>query len=1744
MEKLSKLIFEHTVNGKMDKQVGMALMKQLKLVSGRKQQDIAIIGIGLKVPGASRPDQYWDLIANKMKGIGPFPQNRRQDVEFYKDYINYDLNESMISQGGYLEEIDQFDCDFFKIFPKEANFMNPSQRIFLQTAWQAIEDAGYGGDKLVGSKTGVYAGYIHSNDYNQMITSAFIDSLGISRVGNTSSILASRLSYLLDLKGPTMVIDTACSSSLVAVHTACQAIQQGDCELALAGGIKVNVMPIIDDSYGLALQTQSAELKAFDDRADGTVWGEGSAVVLLKPLENALKDKDHVYAVIKGSASNQDGNSIGITAPNAKAQEDVIVSAWKQAGIDPETIAYIETHGTGTKLGDPIEVTGIQEAFRRYTDKKQFCAISSVKPNIGHLDCAAGVTGLIKAALALKNKQLPPSLNFLKPNANVDFVHSPVYVNDQLVPWEAGETARRCGVSAFGLSGTNCHVILEEAPPQQEMNYTSQQKRLFTLSAKSKPVLEELIRDYQLYVLQHGQARLDEVCYTANTGRGHYAYRLAILADSARELRLKLEKVLKHDLDQPYEAEGIFYGKYKLVSADKQQREAHEITADMRDNLNQEVHAATEAYLADRSDRCLARVAKRYAQGGNVSWQHFYENRSYHKLSLPVYPFEKKRCWLPIEKLGSVVRKPATAQPVQTAQTAQTAQTEVQAPLHPMIDRLRERNGDKEIYTAKLSGEKHWVMGEHVIMGRPAVPGTTYIELTRALVEQRFPNEQMELMNVQYFVPFSVQKGESKEMILTVEKRGEMHMEITASSFQDAATEQLHAKLQVRALTETDQVAPRFSIRDILNRCVEIDTTRLKKESRIIFGPRWTDMIIRRPSFGKGEGIAYLELPDVYKTDMKAYKLHPSLLDIAITSVGQFTNMKFYLPLHYKSIRVYKALQPGLYSYIRLVDGVEDAETFTFDITLMDEHGEAYVDIHHFVMKKVRPGSIGDPPAQQTESPLQAEQGRYFEIAWREQPMPAPAAQPVASASYAHVLVLQPDGDWGEQLAESYEGLGAVVTRVERGDQFARLGERHYRVTGQEADYERLWQELNGSVSHIVDGWAAAEESSVSSLQELQDRKERGVYHLFHLVRSLMKHQPQTNTELVLLARQVHAISGEEEQLHPEYAAMFGLALVAMQEYATLTCRCIDMEAGMSVRDVLPEIQAGLYAGYLISYRNGKRYERYFQPAPLQDKADASLELHEDGAYIITGGTGGIGLEVSKYLARKKKGVRLVLMNRSPLPPREQWASWEAHDKKMIRKLDGIREIEELGAQVVICQVNTAHEAELTKALQHIRETLGPIRGIMHSAGVGAEGILIGKSKEAVENVLAPKMDGTWLLDHLTEQDPVDFFVLFSSLSSITGGIGQGDYCAANQYLDGFAAARNHRGKRTVSINWPAWQEIGMAVDFEMAFDKNLFRAWKTQDAMESLDEVMHKAFRNVIVATFNERYKGNLPKEHLPLHLDEQLAGFYKHTSGAVAQSVPQQASNRDERTFNHAQRHPQETLQDVIAAVWKELLGLEKVDLYESFFDLGGDSIMAMKIVNELNGMLARPMEFSDMMQHDTIHALAQYLIEEGFSLKAEPFAQQSETATASEVADAWGSWVAPGAGDSLQSGDPRDAGYHANPFAYVPDEQEERTTEVARSGSVPDATVTLKGRADGQYAELEVQIARVWSELLGLDAVDVYESFFDLGGDSIMAMKIVNELNTGSSGLTVPIEFSDMMQHDTIHSLATFMRQKEGV
>jgi len=1235
----------------------------VKEVSNR---DIAIIGLSCIMPMADDAEQFWNNIRDGKNCIQDFPEVRRKDIDDYMLFKKVDLDKTKYLKGAYLKNIDKFDYNFFNMTPKAASLTNPIQRLFLSTAWEAIEDAGYGGAKLSGTNTGVYVGFISDVEgykYKQMVSDVESTSmLQISITGNLSAIIPSRISYLLDLKGPSMLVDTACSSSLVSVHLACQAIRNGDCDLAIAGGIRVGIIPV-DDGIKIGMESSDGITRAFDDGSDGTGIGEGCGAVLLKPLSKAQRDGDHIYAVIKGTAINQDGNSMGITAPNAEAQSDVIAKAWKDAGINPETISYIEAHGTGTRLGDPIEIDGITKAFRRYTDRKQFCAIGSVKTNIGHLYEGAGIAALIKAVLALKHKQLPPSINFNLPNSKIEFEESPVYLNKWLADWETDGFPRRCGISSFGFSGTNCHIVLEEMPETEvKGNAEEEMAQFFTISAKSKDALKAYIAKYRQFFENRTALDLEGICYTANTGRGHYSHRLVLIAKNERELREKINELDNTELEK-IKDDSVYYGEHKAVSDSKAVLRDKEITESSIKNISIKANEKLKEYLETKQETgdILREIFELYTAGAYIEWEMLYRGRKVRRLPIPTYALEPKRCWVTI----------------------------------PGIEELRKEAGGQSLYHA---------------------------------------------------------------------------------------------------------------------------------------------------------------------------------------------------------------------------------------------------------------------------------------ITWKREKLVASDSVPESGA----VIVLKDGNSKAEELIQKLKQDGSETIEVELGSSYKKLSENSYCVDGTEECWKKLLEEVNnrkpGQLIHMSSLLGI---NGVDNLEQLRQSQEKGVYSVFHIAKALLTSEIKRNFDILLVSDYVNEVTGQEERINPHNATMVGLGKIISIEYPHIRCKCLDIDDCTTASDIAAEVKAAVNT-YQAAYRKGERYIEEFNEVSLENIRDRKIEIRKNGVYVITGGTGGIGLEIAGYLASRNK-VNLCLISRSKMPEREKWDEIllkEHKDKNVCRRIKAIKEIEAKGSSVSCFSGDVSDSNQLKAVLDSIRSRYGCINGLIHSAGVPGNGFIIKKEKEEFDSILSPKVYGTWNLDRLTRDDAPDFFVMFSSGLSVAGVPGQGDYAAANSYLDSYTFYRNKSGKRTLTISWGAWKETGMAADGNFNMEA-VFKSIYTKKALEAFEEVLNKDIKRIIAGELVYNEKAARMAEKLPFRLSATIKSrLEKYRTAADQTKKEQRPGKLPEVSLKGKVQGDYSETEKKIAQVCREVFGFEEINIYDNFLEIGADSIALSRVHERLQEFFPDRLTISQMFVYPTISKLAQYL------------------------------------------------------------------------------------------------------------------------------------------------------------------------
>lgn len=582
--------------------------------------DMAIIGVDFQLPGAR---DFSELDTIFRSGIDQIyePSERRKNL--MTPFLERNKAYQYVP-AGYIENIDHFDFPFFKLTKKEAQLMDPYQRLFLETAWKAFEDAGLTEEKLKGSKTGVFVGYPQPHSYFEFVKRLHPEDALMAGPGNIPSVIASRISYILDLQGPAMMIDTACSSSLAALNEACQNIHNKMCDSALVGGINLLMPSVMEEGEVLPdIISSSFRARTFSDDSDGTGIGECVAAIVIKSLQDAIRDKDNIYAVIKGVHLNNDGKSLGLTAPSREAQKNVVLDTWKKAGIRPENISYIEAHGTGTELGDPIELSALTDAFRSYTNEHQFCAIGSTKTVFGHTDSAAGILGILKCLASIKNKRWYPNTNFTVPNRKFDFMSSPFYVINENREWvPTASDPKTCGISSFGLSGTNCHLLLQEYIEERESINIEGSAFLLPISAKTETALMELVKRYITFIENETKVSLEDLCYTAQVRRNHYNNRIAILFHSREDLLRKLIQ------------------RYEIMTKTTEQM-SKVVTGNVTEN-------SIEARLQnEKMPPELITLAKQYELQQIMKWD---DPGNASCVSLPTYVFDTKSVWLSVEE--------------------------------------------------------------------------------------------------------------------------------------------------------------------------------------------------------------------------------------------------------------------------------------------------------------------------------------------------------------------------------------------------------------------------------------------------------------------------------------------------------------------------------------------------------------------------------------------------------------------------------------------------------------------------------------------------------------------------------------------------------------------------------------------------------------------------------------------------------------------------------------------------------------------------------------------------------------------------------------------------------------------------------------------------------------------------------------------------------------------------------------
>ena len=1479
--------------------------------------EIAIVGMAGRFPGASNIEAFWQNILNGVESV-----TRYTDEELKARGVPGELlaDPNYVKAGVPFEGKDAFDADFFGYTPRDAEQIDPQHRLFLECAWSALEHAGYDSLHYSGD-IGVYAGtganvYLMKHLLPRFSPEGRADIaklLGLMS-GNMADALATRVAYKLNLRGPAVTVQTACSTSLMAVHTAGQALLGHECDMALAGGVSLDLLHEGGYRYQAgAILSPDGHCRAFDAKAAGTLQGSGVGVVVLKRLEDALQDGDTIHAVIKGSAANNDGSDkVGFTAPSIDGQAAVIRRAQAVAAVPAEAIGYIEAHGTGTTLGDPIEVAALTQAFRASTDRRGYCAIGSVKTNIGHLDAAAGIAGLIKTVLALRQHILPPTLNFDQPNPRIDFESSPFFVSTVARPWVTDGVTRRAGVSAFGIGGTNVHLVLEEAPPfiqagdRPEATGPGNGWRTLMLSARSAAALDAARQELGAHLDRHSSPSLDDIAYTLRAGRRRFSHRAVALGRDRNEATRALT-----GKDGALCVHGQVLSERPAVSFLFPGQGAQHV--DMGRALYQ-----SETVFRDTVDRCCELLCSHLALD----------------LRELLFPAEADKADAE-DRLGQT----AMTQPALFVVEYALAQWWMHQGVHPDA-MLGHSIG--EYVAACLAGvfDLEDALGIVAARGRLLQATERGAMLAVSLSEAQlrdYPRAGCDLaaVNAADSCVLSGSTEAIERVARDLTQRGVAVRRLHVShGFHSSLVEPMLGEYEAllsrlplsapripfvsnlsgRWITGEEASSPNYWVRHVRGAVRFADGLNelLAKSDRVLL------------EVGPGETLSALARrhPRAIDRPVLASQCHPQR---AASNADQ--PVRCLAQLWVAGVEVDAAPFLGTPPRRRV-----PLPTYSF------ERQSYWVEPPAAPVGKAaeRPGSSGRDIVDWLYAP-----------GWKRMQLLERSADKT-SPPRGCVAVLGDRNGLTDRLCQALREGGRSVIRVEPGQTFTRMSESCYAVRPCERDdlvqLLRCVETETGPLSEVCHLWNVDLDGIPSNSAETLERSFHSLLALAQALGAL----EERDISLTVVANQVEDVTGSEP-LCPQKATLHGPCKVMAQEYPQLSCRVVDVQPvadtdGLSrvARQIVAEIDATTDEP-VVAYRGVHRWVRTFEPfhPALRDEEPTAGRLRKNGVYLITGGLGGIGLVLARYLAVQWQ-ARLVLVGRTVSP----------------EKAKAVAELESLGADVLVLQADVADAAQVSAALVEVRRRFGSLHGVVHAAGLEGGGMIAQREHEAVEKVFAPKVQGTSVLMSQTAQESLDFFVLCSSLASIAGGLGKVDYAAANAYLDATAAqAARTSSSLVVSINWDGWREIGMAAGVQLPDHVGI----GPEQGVRIFEHVVQGGRQPQVVVSTTD----------LAVRLDAKEDAIFSFVAAEPSSRPFHRSHPRPRMSAEYVQ--PAGEVECGLASIWSELLGITSLGADDNLFELGGDSLLAIQLLAKVRGAYGVELHPAVFFRNPTIAALA---------------------------------------------------------------------------------------------------------------------------------------------------------------------------
>ncbi|MGJ5895323.1 beta-ketoacyl synthase N-terminal-like domain-containing protein [Streptomyces niveiscabiei] len=1358
--------------------------------------EIAVVGMACRYPGAANPREFWTNLRDGVDCITRFDEDELLAAGVPPHLLR---DPDYVRARGVVEGHDLFDAEFFTIPPREAELMDPQHRLFLTCAWEALEDSGYAGPRRP-TATGVYAG-AYENTYRRHVLAdpATTESAGwlLTHLSGERDYLATRTAYKLDLRGPALTVQTACSTSLVAVHLAGQALLSGDCDLALAGGSTVRARQTegyLFEPEGIL--SPDGHTRAFDAAAQGTVSSSGVGVVVLKRLDDALRDRDTVYAVIRGTAVNNDGAAkVGFSAPSVTGQARAIRAAHLMAEVDPAAIGYVEAHGSGTSLGDPIEIEGLTRAFRAVPGSRP---VGSVKTNIGHTHAASGVAGLIKTALALRHQQIPPSLNYRQPNPDIDFARSPFHVVTELTEWKTDGGPRLAGVSSFGTGGTNAHAVLEEAPARPEAP-SRRPWRLLPLSAHTPTALETATDRLAAHLRDPGAQSTADIAYTLQVGRARFAHRqvlvcadseIADTADAAEALETRAPRRLLRQAARPAGERPVAFmfsglgdqypgmGRELYASEPVFRAEIDRCAELFRPHLGIDLRTLLHPDPAPGAAPAAGGLDLRAMLGRGAAPAAELDRTLYAQPATFMVEWALARLWTdwgirPQAMLGYSIGEYVAAC------VAGVLSLEDACLLVAARARLIEEMPGGAMLAVALPEHEAAPLDDRLSVAAVNGPALTVLAGDTdavAALEERLTRDGVAARRLQTTHAFHSHMMEPGRAPLT---------ELTRTVTLNPPTIPYLSNVTGTWITDEQATDPAYWARHM---CETVRFAGAVEElwrtpGRILLevgpGQAYSSLALQLlPEGTAGDRMSLSSLPAAHDSTPAARFL--------LTSLG----------------RLWLAgVEPDW-------DRVNAGET----------PGRVPLPTYPFERRRYWVDDTTAPRPAPAETPSMARKedlaGWFSVPSWASTAPLDPVHDEDLAADPRSWLLFLDDHGTGQRIADRLARAGHEVVTVVRGERFQRLAEGRFALApGRREDYDALLGALAAPPRTVVHLWTVTGDDPVP-FGELQ---ERGFDSLLFLVQARGARGDDGPLHLAVVSDGLRQVT-DGETVTPAKATVTGPVTVAPQEHPGLTAQSIDIarhapDAGRLLTELVRRPEDPV-----VAHRGRGRWTPRWEPVRLEQPARPPARVRERGVYLITGGLGGIGLTLAEHLARTAR-ARLVLVGRSPLPAREEWAGLLAAPHSGTDGTDGtaarIRKVlalEELGAEVLVLAAEVTDEERMRAAVTEATARFGALHGVIHAAGVPGGGVMQLKTPEAAGKVLAPKVRGALVLDAVLGATPLDFLLLCSSTIAFSGGLGQVDYCAANAFLDAYAQHRSAAGgPYTVSVNWDAWQEVGMA---------------------------------------------------------------------------------------------------------------------------------------------------------------------------------------------------------------------------------------------------------------------------------------------------------------------------------------------